>query len=81
MSWHGVQCGSPNYPEYPYWYDDDESIPQLQLSFRRIKHARKEHRCCDCLKSIPAGASYVREFWLVDGEPTTVRRHGGCRTY
>lgn len=81
MSYHGVECGSPSYPEYPSWYDDDERIPQQQLSYRRIKHARKEHRCSGCFGVIAVGSGYIREFWLVDGEPTTVTRHGGCINY
>lgn len=62
-------------------YYDDERIPQLQLSERRVKAARRQHRCSDCFKAIEIGTSYVREFWLVDGEPTSITRHHGCFTY
>lgn len=62
-------------------YYEEERIPQLQLSERRVKAARKQHRCSDCLRHIEIGTSYVREFWLVDGEATSITRHHGCFTY
>lgn len=58
-----------------------EQIPQKQLSYTRVKAARKMHRCCGCLGWIEVGQPYIREFWLVDGEPTTVAHHGGCHYY
>jgi hypothetical protein len=64
-----------------YYGYDEERIPQSQLSERRVKSARKQHRCSGCFRSIEIGSSYVREFWLVDGEPTSITRHHGCFTY
>jgi hypothetical protein len=62
------------------WAWEDERIPQQQLSEKRVT-ARKQHRCTGCLAFIEPGQRYVREFWLVDGEPTTITRHGGCHHY
>jgi hypothetical protein len=63
-------------------YDDDvDTIPQTQLSWRRVKAARKMHRCSGCFSPIEVGSSYEREFWLVDGEPTSITRHHGCHNY
>jgi hypothetical protein len=66
-------------------YHDDalyerERIPQIQLSGKRVT-ARKQHRCSGCLAVIEPGQRYIREFWLIDSEPTTVTRHGGCDYY
>lgn len=61
--------------------DADERIPAIMLSQRVVKAARRQHRCSGCLHPIEIGSGYWREFWLVDGEPTTVTRHGYCLTY
>ena len=63
-----------------YWYydfnDDDHVLSRLVR--RSSPRARKQHFCSDCHDPIEPGARYIVEFWIVDGEPHYVKRHGAC---
>ena len=53
--------------------------PEVKLYRSRLIHrARVAHICDYCKEIIPVGQSYVREFWVVDGErPTMTVHHAG----
>ena len=40
--------------------------------------ARKEHRCDICWGRVPAGAAYVRQRNICDGEPYVFKAHTLC---
>lgn len=65
---------------YDQW-DDVDRIPQQHISEQPVKSARKRHLCSGCLKYIEIGQGYMREFWLIDGQPTSIERHHGCWVY
>jgi hypothetical protein len=61
-----------------------EDPVEEQMLSARTQRARKPYRCSNgCRAGIVVGQVYVREFWLVDGEPTDVQRHGDldCSLY
>lgn len=56
-----------------------QDIPDFrELSWCRVKSARKIHKCSVCHNPIPVGSTYVRQAYVCDGEFTLVKMHYRC---